>query len=358
MPVVAVVKTLNSQLPTPPDYLWVGSYRGLEEKVAAENNIPFTSVLTGKLRRYFSLYNIIDIYKIPLGVIQSFFVVRKFKPDVVFSKGGYVSVPVVIASWLLRRPIITHESDIIPGLANKIIARLAQKIAVSFPSTGQYFDDRKVLVTGNPLRAEILAGDQARAREKFNLLSDKPVILVVGGSQGARKLNEILVEVLPQLLENYQVLHVCGQDNYQLVQTQVKEVGLKQVGYCLQSFLSAPAMGDALALADLVITRAGINTLNEIAAWGKPALIVPIGSAVLGEHQEVNAKYFREAGAAVVLPNSEIKAEHLRKEVNDIFSNDSRRQDLKRKMAKLAHREAAEKLADQIIALARGNKHG
>ncbi|NQV13167.1 MAG: undecaprenyldiphospho-muramoylpentapeptide beta-N-acetylglucosaminyltransferase [Parcubacteria group bacterium] len=357
MPVLAVVKAINDILPAEPQYLWVGSRRGLEGKLAAANKIPFKSVATGKLRRYFSFFNIIDVCKIPLGMIQSFFVIGKFGPDVIFSKGGYVSVPVVVAGWLWRAPIITHESDIIPGLANKIIARLARKIAVSFPRTGQYFSGRRVLVTGNPLRAEILAGNKVRAREKFNLAGEKPVILVVGGSQGAQKLNKVLLETLPRLLENYQVLHVCGQDNYQSVRRQVKEAGLEQKGYSLQSFLSAQAMGDALALADLVITRAGINTLNEIAAWGKPALIVPIGREVLGEHQEVNAKYFREAGAAAVLPDSEVGAERLVKEINDILANDDRRQDLGRKMAKLAHREAAEKLADQIIALARGNKH-
>ncbi|MFH2105251.1 MAG: glycosyltransferase, partial [Parcubacteria group bacterium] len=243
MPVLAVAKAINDILPAEPQYLWVGSRQGLEGKLAVANKIPFKSVATGKLRRYCSFFNIIDVCKIPLGIIQSIFVIGKFRPDVIFSKGGYVSIPVVVAGWLWRAPIITHESDIIPGLANKIIARLAQKIAVSFPQTGQYFSGRRVIVTGNPLRAEILAGDQARARDKFNLLSDKPVILVVGGSQGARKFNEILLEALPQLFENYQVLHVCGQDNYQSVQMQVKESGLERKGYCLQSFLSAPAMG-------------------------------------------------------------------------------------------------------------------
>lgn len=354
MPIVAVVEALNEQsFSSRPDYLWIGSKKGLERKLAASVNLPFKSILTGKLRRYFSLLNIVDVCKIPLGIIQSFFIIKKFKPDVVFSKGGYVSVPVVVAAKVLDVSIITHESDIIAGLANRIIARLADRVAVSFARSQKEFANKNVIVTGNPLRREILAGQEDRARENFGLPENKPVVLFMGGSQGAIKLNNLLSEILPSLLENYQVLHVCGRDNYD----SLKAEAINSDRYCLKSFLSAEEMGDALALADLVITRAGINTLNEIAAWGKPAIIVPIDRSVLGEHQEVNARYFSEAGAAAVLPDNILTAGSLTSKIKEILSDSAKCKNYSRKMSRLAHREAAARIADQILALARTNNN-
>ena len=351
VPIVAVVKALNNRLSTKPQYLWIGSKKGIEADFAQQNNIKFKAVLVGKWRRYFSWDNFLDLFKIPLGVIQSFFVVLNFKADVIFSKGGFASVPAVIAGKILSIPIITHESDLSPGLANKINAYFADLIAYTFPGTEKHFPGKNTIRTSSPLRTEILAGDRVRAQKTFSLNNESPVVLLIGGSQGAQLLNDVLVESLTRLLERYQVIHVCGNDKIDKVKQEIEKLEIDPTRYYLTSFLSGQDLGDAFKLASLVVTRAGSNTLNEIMVVGKPAIVVPIRSAVLGEHQNINARYFGERGAAVVIQEPSLSSRVLIKEINRILTNPGIKENMTKRAKGLAEVEAADKLATEIIRL-------
>jgi len=353
IPIVAVVKALNSQLSAKPQYLWIGSKKSVEGELAEQNAIKFKAVLVGKWRRYFSLDNFLDLFKIPLGVVQSFFIVRKFKPNVIFSKGGFASVPAVIAGKFLKVPIITHESDLIPGLANKINAYFADSIAYTFPGTEKHFPNKNTIRTGNPIRSEIITGDRARAQQTCKLNDELPVVLLIGGSQGAQLLNSVLVKSLSKLLEKYQVIHICGREKVGQVKEELKDLDIDQSRYHLSPFMSGQDLGDVLRLASLIITRAGSNSLNEIAAVGKPAIVIPARSAVLGEHQKINARYFGERGAIVVIQEPSLSPRVLIKEINRILTNPGIRENMSKQAKGLANMEAAGKLATEIIKLAK-----
>lgn len=229
--------------------------------------VPFKAVLTGKIRRYFSLWNVVDMVKIPIGIVQAAFILARFKPKMVFAKGGFVSFPAAAAAWFLRIPVILHESDVVPGLANKICAKFAQKVCVSFEESRKHFPGKDVVVTGNPVRREVIEGDKERGRAFTGLHNKKPVLLVMGGSQGAKFLNDLVRDHLDDLLEKYHVIHLTGLS---------KEDVAEREGYKRYSYVNKE-MNDLYALADVVITRSGANTLAELAALGKPSLLVPLG---------------------------------------------------------------------------------
>jgi len=345
-PILAVISELRriaQEKRIPLEFLWIGGKEGPEREFAQNKNIPFKGVSVGKIRRYFSWQNIVDFFKIPRGIIQAFSIVRKFKPDKVFGKGGYVSVPGVLASWLLHRPIIIHESDSTPGLANRFLSHFATKIAISFEESEKYFPKDKCVLTGNPIHSEIPEGSKERGFSYFKLSKDKPIIFVTGGSQGARAINEIAKKAMPELLKICQVIHQAGIQNSKFKIQSSKNAAYRQYG-----FLKSKEMADAYAIADLIIARAGSNTLFELAALGKPSILIPLPTSAQN-HQLRNARIFEESGGAQVILQKDLTQQVLLKNIKDLLDNKERLEGISRNISKLARLNAAKKIAEIII---------
>ena len=345
-PILAIVSELKRLSEKEIDFLWVGSKTGPEKDIAGKYGIKFRSVYTGKIRRYFSWRNILDIFRNPVGIVQSFFIIKSFRPDVIFSKGGYVSIPAVLAGWFCKIPSLIHESDTVPGLANRFLSKYSRKIAISFEESKGYFSSQKCVLTGNPIRPEILEGSKERGFRYFGLEYGRPVILVIGGSQGSQKINEIIIEALPKLQEKYQVIHLSGEKNLQAISH--KAQNLKY--YKLYPFLPANKIADAQEAADLIVSRAGANALAELATLGKPSILVPLPTAA-SDHQRKNAQVFEKAEAAWVIEEKDLTAEALVKEINWLFSHAERMDKMAGNVLKLARPNAAKIIAEEILKL-------
>lgn len=285
---------------------YAGSATGPERALAEDAGIPFHAVSTGKLRRYFSWRNFTDPFRVIAGAFQAFFLLGRLKPDLVFSKGGFVAVPVVYAAALRRVPVILHESDITPGLANRLCLPFCRKVCVSFPETLDHFKGaarRKATFTGSPIRTALLAGDRARGLALLGFSPEKPVLLVMGGSLGAKALNEALRAALDRLLGTFQVVHLCGKG--------WKDTRLEdRSGYRQLEFATAE-LPDIFAAADLAVSRAGANSLFELIALRKPMLLVPLpGKASRGD-QILNAESLQKRGLARVLLQEDMTPETL-----------------------------------------------
>ncbi len=272
---------------------YIGTENGIEHQMIAKfPDITYHAVKSGKLRRYFSLQNFTDPFRVICGAFQSVALMRRLKPDVCFSKGGFVSVPVVIGAWLCGVPAVCHESDLTPGLANRICAKFATRVATTFPECAQALGKKGVL-TGTPLRPELFKGSRAAGLALAGFDGQKPVLLMTGGSLGAQSVNKCLREALCNLLSRFDVLHLCGKGNLD-----ESLLGLK--GYCQKEFLS-DEMPDALAVADVVLSRAGSNTLSELLALHKPMLLVPYPREASRGDQIENARSYARQGLARVL---------------------------------------------------------
>ena len=293
------------------DVHYIGAANSVEEGLVA--NLPgvtYHTVAVGKLRRYFDLKNFSDPFRVIKGVDQARRIIHRIRPDVVFSKGGFVSVPVVYGAWLNRVPVVIHESDMTPGLANKLSVPFAKAECCTFPEAVQYARGKGVY-TGTPLRAEIFAGDPQRGRERFGLTGSKPVLMVMGGSTGARAINEAVAAALPRLIANFQVLHLCGKGNLK-----VELTGMS--GYVQCEYLNEE-MADAYACADVLLFRAGANALCEIQALKKPALLIPYPKEVSRGDQVLNAESFRERGFSRVLDQAELTPDRLVDEIIALY---------------------------------------
>ena len=315
----------------------------------SDAGIEIKIIKAGKLRRYFSLENIIDIFKIPVGIIQSLYHISKFKPDIVFSKGGFASVPPVIVAWVLRVPIVTHESDIVPGLANRIIARFASKILISFSAAEKYFNKNKVVLTGNPIRGDITQGSRENAFKFFKLSPDLPTILIFGGSQGARKVNEMVLEILPDLTEKCQIIHQCGDKNYKEIKNKIGRLNLKYPKrYRVYPFIK-DEMKDAYALAEIVISRAGANSLAEIVALKKPNILIPLSTSA-NNHQPENAKFFAEKKSSLIIDETANSSQDLANTIFKLLSDKNLQNQMQQKLSERAAPQiAAYKIAEEII---------
>ncbi len=274
---------------------YIGSRHGIERRMIEPLDVPFYRVVTGKLRRYFSWANFIDPFRIVAGFLQSLMLCLKLQPDLVFSKGGFVSVPVVIAAWVLRIPVISHESDVTPGLANRIAYPFCQKICVTFDATLTSLPDDRVVVTGTPVRRALLEGDAGRGLAWLGMVEperDKPLLLVLGGSLGARVINKQIRALLDELLADFNVVHVTGAGQL--------DPGLSRAGYEQREFIG-DEFGDVLAAASLVVSRAGANTVYEMLVTRKPHLLIPLGRDASRGDQMDNAKTFSDAGYSTVI---------------------------------------------------------
>ena len=318
-----------------------------------ENGIIFKQIYAGKLRRYFSIKNILDLPKTALGILQALIDMYKLYPDVVFGKGGYASFPTLFAAKLLRIPVIIHESDSAPGKVNAWAASFAKRIAISYPEAAEYFPKEKVAYTGNPIRREVLIPATEGAYEFLSLEKGVPVILIVGGSQGAEIINDTLIDILPDLLNKYQVIHQTGRKNFKVVDDTTSltlaEHPFKS-RYRPFDYLNDVALKMAAGAARLIISRAG-SSIFEIAAWGIPSIIIPIGEAV-SHDQEKNAYNYSRTGACVVMEENNLTPHILLSEINRLFENEPEMERMKTAAKSFAKVDAAEKIAKEILTLA------
>ena len=283
---------------------YIGSADGIEKNMITALHIPFHAVSSGKLRRYFSLKNCFDPFKILLGIGQSYRLIRNLKPDVVFSKGGFVAFPVVVGAWLNRIPVVAHESDMSPGLANRLSFPFVNKICVTFLAAKQHFKQQEMIeVTGTPIREALFKGSKEKGLNLCGFTIEKPCLLVIGGSQGATALNLCVREILDTLTQRFQVIHLCGKGKLDNTL-----VGL--AGYCQFDYANE-TLPDIFAAADLVISRAGANSLYEILALGKPHILVPLSERVSRGDQVQNARYFQQQGISTVLCEEALTGEAL-----------------------------------------------
>lgn len=292
---------------------YIGSYDGIEKRLIEEQGVPYYGISSGKLRRYFNPKNFSDPFRVIKGYGQSIKLLKKIKPDVVFSKGGFVSVPVVLAAKFCRIPAIIHESDITPGLANKLAIPGAVKVCCNFPETLNYLPKEKAVLTGSPIRQELLKGnaDAGRTYCKFPEAS-KPVILIIGGSSGSRAINNTVRELLPQLLPDYNVIHLCGKGNLDTSLTQT--AGYLQLEYANQE------LADLFALSDLVISRAGANAICELLALHKPNILIPLSANASRGDQILNANSFQAQGFSYVLEEENLSPETLRSAITHVIA--------------------------------------
>ena len=295
------------------DIHYIGSYNGIEKELIEQFGIPYHGISTGKLRRYFSLQNFTDPFRVVKGLDEARKLVKILKPDVIFSKGGFVSVPVVLAGKSRKVPTIIHESDMTPGLANKLSLSSATKVCCNFPETLDHLPEGKAVLTGSPIRQELLSGDKFKAREFLKFTSDKPVIMIVGGSLGAVAVNNAVRAILPELLKKYQIIHLCGKGK-------VDESLLNIEGYAQFEYIK-DELRDLFAITDIVISRAGANAICELLALHKPNLLIPLSANASRGDQILNARSFERQGFSMVLEEEEITNEILLGAINNLYEN-------------------------------------
>ena len=294
------------------EILYVGSYDGIEKKLIQKEGIPYRGISSGKLRRYFDLKNFTDPFRVLKGFAEAASIIKEFQPDVVFSKGGYVSVPVVRAAGMKHIPVVIHESDMTPGLANKLSYGAASKICCNFPETFSLLPEDKAVLTGSPIRAELLSGDREKARELTGFTPDKPVLLVIGGSLGSRAVNEAVRRDLPLLLEEFSVLHLCGKGNL--------DESLMGTKDYLQFEYVSEELKDYFALADIMVSRAGANSICEILALRKPNVLIPLSAKASRGDQILNAQSFEKQGYSLVLEEENMNDQSLMDAVHKVWS--------------------------------------
>lgn len=293
---------------------YIGSYEGIEKGLIEAQGVPYYGISSGKLRRYFDLKNFSDPFKVLKGYQQAVHLLKKIKPDVVFSKGGFVSVPVVLAAKHCKIPAIIHESDITPGLANKIAIPSAVKVCCNFPETLKYLPEGKAVLTGSPIRKELLNGNPDNARKLCHFESpDKPVLLIIGGSSGSRAINTAIRNLLPELLKRYNIIHLCGKGNL--------DASLNETAGYAQFEYANKELSDMFALASLVISRAGANAICELLALRKPNILIPLSAAASRGDQILNANSFRSSGYSYVLEEENVTNTALLDAINYVFEH-------------------------------------
>jgi UDP-N-acetylglucosamine--N-acetylmuramyl-(pentapeptide) pyrophosphoryl-undecaprenol N-acetylglucosamine transferase len=356
-PIIAVYESIKKimeekSVSEPLEFLLISSESHFLQEMFEEIGIPYKVIKAPRRRQHFSLQKIVDIFRAIIGFFQSMVYVFDYMPDAVFSKGGYVSLPVIFWSWVFRIPVIIHESDAIASPLDKFMFCFAKKVAVSFENTKNVYDSPKIFFSGNPVRKFITEGDKKKGMEDFALNDEKPVVFVMGGSEGADVINSLILEILPELLAKYQIIHQCGIGNYDSVRSTVEKMNISNMNdYHLFPFFKK-RIADAYAVCDLIISRAGANTVSEIMAVGKPSILIPLSTAV-SDRQTKNAFYYSDAGAAVLVGEKNLKPHLLLDIVNGIFQNSLKIIEMQRAARQMAHPEAGKRIAEEIIKLAK-----
>lgn len=295
------------------DVQYIGSFDGIEKKLIEELSIPYYGIASGKLRRYFDPKNFSDPFKVVKGYFQARKLLKRLKPDVVFSKGGFVAVPVVLAAKHRHIPVIIHESDMTPGLANKLSIPSANKICCNFPETLSHLPEGKAFLTGSPIRQELLSGNKLAALKFCGFTANKPVLLIIGGSLGSAAVNTAIRNILPQLLITFQVIHLCGKDK-------IDESLIHTEGYVQYEYIKQE-LADLFALADVVVSRAGANAICELLALRKPNLLIPLSAAASRGDQILNAASFKRQGFSEVLEEETLSHEALLHTIQTLYES-------------------------------------
>ena len=295
------------------DILYIGSYEGMEKGLIEKENIPYSGIATGKLRRYLSFKNVTDIGNVFKGYFEAKKLLKEYRPDIVFSKGGFVSVPVVKAAARLKIPVILHESDMTPGLANKLCYSSAVKTCCNFPETLKYLPEGKGVLTGSPIRRELLEGSREAGLAYIGFDGKKPVLMMIGGSLGAQRLNAVLRKALPDLLPDFDIVHLCGKGN--------RDESLADTPGYVQFEYVSEELKDVYAASDILFSRAGANVLCEIVALKKPALLVPLSRDASRGDQILNAHSFENQGFSVCIEEENLTQEGFVKALHDLYEN-------------------------------------
>jgi len=355
LPIIALAREIRLQAGNKRlELLYMGPKDSFAEMFLSQEGITTYRILSGKVRRYDFVksipQNLLDVFvKLPIGFLQAFSRIFVLSPDIIVSKGGYGSVPSAIAGWLLRVPVILHESDVVPGMANRVVGRFASEIFVSFPNT-RYFSKNKMVEVGNPIRRDMLTGSKEEAKRLFHLQGTKPVLLIVGGSQGAQRINDMLLVILNEALQDYEIVHQTGEKNYQQVKAEagvVVDKNLQQFYHPI-GFLKETELRHAYVAADLIISRAGSGSVFEIAALGKPSILIPLPEAAQN-HQIENAYAYQSTGACIVLEENNITPHFFLERVRYLFSNQKELQKMREAAANFAKPEAGKVIAKYII---------
>lgn len=333
----------------PLEMLFVGPQTVGDEAFDKEG-ISRRPILAGKLRRYFSGHNLLDFFRVVIGFIQSLFILFSYMPNVIFSKGGFGSIPVVLVAWIYRIPILVHESDAVPGLSNKIAAKFSKRIAISFPRAAAYFPAKKTALLGNPVRSNIITGSKEQAKTIFKLSGQKPVILILGGSQGAKPINDIVFMAMRGILEKCEIIHQCGEENFSELKTMLGQN--IPVDYHLYPFLNEDEMRHALASADLVISRAGAGSIFEIAACGKPSILIPLPHSA-ADHQKLNAFDYAKTGATLVMVQENLTPNFLKDRIFTLLENPDLLAKMSAAAKTFAKPDADKTIAQEILNIAK-----
>ncbi|MDO8435457.1 MAG: undecaprenyldiphospho-muramoylpentapeptide beta-N-acetylglucosaminyltransferase [bacterium] len=324
--------------------LWLGTKKGPERRLVEASGIAFRPIAAGKWRRYFSFKSFVDPFRIVIGFLQACVVLYRFRADVVLTAGSYVAVPVARAAKFLNIPVFVHQQDVRVGLANRLMAKWASCITAAFPEHLKAFEKKEVLWTGNPVREELLHGDVARARRTFSLKNDLPVVLVLGGGTGARRINELVIESIEPLLQRTQVIHLAGL-GFKIDEAVARVANMRLLyseRYHVFEFL-VEELADAFAVADVVVARSGMGTLSELACLGKPALLLPLRG-----HQEENAHYFISKDAALGFDDGEVTPERFAETICRLASDDEQRARLSERIKGIMKEDAAKTIAKKI----------
>ncbi len=355
LPAVAVLEELRRR-EIPSDVLWIGSHGGVERSIAAEQNVPFVAIQTGKLRRYLAIQTVTDAFRVPLGIGQAWQRIRTFKPDVIYSTGGAVSVPSVIGGHRTA-PVITHEQTAQIGIANRTAARFASTFAVGFEQTAELARalHKHVVVTGNPVRASLTRGSAEQGFQHYGFSPDIPIVYVTGGARGASPLNERIEEVLDDLLASVQIVHQVGPasantDFARLTALRDRLPERLASRYEITEFVGRE-LPDLYAITDLVIGRAGAGTVSELGFMGLPSVLIPL-PGTWGDEQRKNARVLGDAGAAVVIDQRDASPERLRSEILALTGSVERRNAMADAARSTARPDAASRLVDEILRLA------
>lgn len=341
-PLLAIHDVIKQKYPAA-QFIWIGTKRGPERQLVEEKGILFTTLNSGKFRRYLSVWNVIDIFRIVIGFFQSLYLIWQENPSLCISAGGFISVPLHWAAWFFGVPTWIHQQDVEVGLANSLMAPVATRVTTSLEKSLKNFSQKKTEWLGNPVREEILAGSREVGLKRFNLRADQPVLFATGGGTGSMRVNQLIIQAVQHLKGHCQVIHLSGKERPQeLVDRAVHLFDYYQV---YQFFTTE--MKDAYAVADVVISRGGFGTITEIAAWGKPAILVPKPG-----HQEENVKFLADAGAVISVDERTADGNYLAKTIRELLQDKIKQKQLAnqlRKMMPLAHPENILRVVEELI---------
>jgi len=359
-PIIAVAEAVNEiskeEKLLPPQLFYMAE-TPYNSKLLFENNLEFKQVPAGKVRGYFSILNFFDLFKTGWGIVKAIFKVFSIYPDVVFGKGGYASFPALFAARIFRIPVVIHESDSVPGKVNLWASKFAEKIAISYPEAAGYFPKKvqnNIANTGNPVRKNLLTPLHTGAHEYLHLNPDIPVILILGGSQGSKKINDTLLDVLPRLVEKYQIIHQVGRANYDEIKGLTDVVLLDNKNrdrYKLFDYLDDLALRMSAGAASVVVSRAGASAIAEIAAWKIPSVLIPITNSN-GDHQRKNAFAYAREGGATVIEERSLTPSILYSEIDILLQNPEKRKQMSESAGRSADPDAAKKIAHELLMIA------